>query len=410
MSLFRQEVIEYQNASLQHGEVILIQPMSTKVLTWFGLASVIVATTFLGLAQYAYKQTLTGFLAPISGTAKVFAPREGTVQNVYVRQGDFVHKGQVLFTVSTEQIAADQSDVQQQVLAILRQQKTLLMQQISAEELRVSSEKERLTHLQQSYQTEEQSVLAQIQAQEQQIALAESLVGPAAQLRSKGLMSNNEYTVRVSDVLQKRQKLNDLQQLLYKLRNQITENQYSLSQLPTTMGEKIAALRGTLTDTEQRLSEANGRHAYAIRSPAEGKVALLAISPGQNADPKHVQLEIIPENGALQAELLVPPRAIGFIAPGEAVRIRYDAFPYQEFGVYSGIITEVSQTMLIDSNGPIRLESPAYKVTVSLNTMEVDVHTRRVPLQPDMTLKADVILDKRPLYRWLLEPLYGAKF
>jgi membrane fusion protein len=164
MSLFRQEAIEFQQHG-RYGEVVLVQPTSTKVLTWFGLASVLVTGAFLALAEYSHKQSVSGFLVPVSGTAKVFAWHDGVIQDVLVRQGDLVHKDQPLFTVSTEQIAADRSSVQQQVLAILRQQKALLSQQIDAEQARISSEKERLTHLSQSYQTEQDSVLAQLTSQ-----------------------------------------------------------------------------------------------------------------------------------------------------------------------------------------------------------------------------------------------------
>src|ERR1041385_6768123 len=124
MTLFRQEAIEFQRQR-RHGEVILIQPMSTKVLTWFILVSVSASAAFLSFAQYSHKQTVTGYLEPVAGTAKVFASRDGVIEQVLVHQGDLVQKGQPLFTVGTEQIAADRSDVQQQVLAILRQQKAM---------------------------------------------------------------------------------------------------------------------------------------------------------------------------------------------------------------------------------------------------------------------------------------------
>jgi membrane fusion protein len=106
---------------------------------------------------------------------------------------------------------------------------------------------------------------------------------------------------------------------------------------------------------------------------------------------------------------LVPAHAIGFIAPGQAVRILYDAFPYQEFGAHSGVVRAVSQTMTTEDDGPIRLREPSYRVHVALNRFDIDIHTRTVPLQPDMTLKADVIQDKRPLIRWLLAPLLGTR-
>ena len=57
-------------------------------------------------------------------------------------------------------------------------------------------------------------------------------------------------------------------------------------------------------------------------------------------------MEIIPEDSVLEADLFVPARAIGFIEPGQDVRILYDAFPYQHFGSYHGHVTNVSQTIL----------------------------------------------------------------
>jgi membrane fusion protein len=409
MSLFRQEVIEFQQQERQHGHIILIQPTSTKIITWFGLASIAAAASFLALATYSHKQTVTGFLVPVSGTAKVFALHDGVIEDVIVHQGDNVTQGQPLFTVTTEHIASDQSNVQQQIMSILRQQKMLLQQQITAEKAREGSERERLTRLLANYANQQQSLVGEMATQQQQITLATNLVAPAADLYHKGLLSNHDYTARVSDALQQRQKLESLVQQLLKLKNQISESEYALAQLTTTMGDKVHTLENSLAEIEQRLSQTKGSSAYVVRAPTSGHISLLNASVGQAADPKQVQLEIIPSNSALEAELLVPPRAIGFVEPGQAVRIRYDAFPYQEFGVHSATVKSVSQTMLTDFHGPVRLDTPAYKVTASLDALEIDVHSRHVLLQPDMTLKADVILEKRPLYRWLLEPLYGVR-
>src|SRR5262249_5851543 len=150
-----------------------------------------------------------------------------------------------------------------------------------------------------------------------------------------------------------------------------------------------------------RIAEVNGRRAYTVNAPADGRVALLAVAPGQMVDPKRLVMTIVPSNSRLEAVLLIPAHAIGFIAPGESVRILYDAFPYQEFGTHNGTVIEVSQTMLTEDDGAIRLRHPSYKVRVALDRYDIDAHTRVVPLQPDMTLKADVILEKRPLIRWL---------
>jgi len=108
----------------------------------------------------------------------------------------------------------------------------------------------------------------------------------------------------------------------------------------------------------------------------------------------------------------VPARAIGFVAPGQMVRLLYDAFPFQSFGSYRGTIASVATTMLQPAELPelvLALKEPAYRVKVALERQTVDAFGREVALQPDMTLRADIILERRSLLEWLLEPLMSAR-
>jgi len=70
-------------------------------------------------------------------------------------------------------------------------------------------------------------------------------------------------------------------------------------------------------------------------------------------------------------------------------------------------VVKVSQTILTsaDAAGPIKLSEPAYRVTAALDRPDIDAYGKRVALQPDMLLKADVILEKRTLMSWLTNPL-----
>jgi membrane fusion protein len=128
---------------------------------------------------------------------------------------------------------------------------------------------------------------------------------------------------------------------------------------------------------------------------------------GLPVDPKQLQLQIIPTDSPLQGELFVPVRAIGFVQVGQPVRIRYDAFPYQQFGTYSGRITKLSRTVLLpsDTSGPITLKEPAYPAVVTLDRPDVNANGKKIPLQPDMFLRADIILEKHTLMDWILAPL-----
>jgi membrane fusion protein len=202
-----------------------------------------------------------------------------------------------------------------------------------------------------------------------------------------------------------------LNQQLAARQNQLIENRYSLEQLPTVMGGKIQSFRTELATTEQRITEISGRRAYIIRAPAAGHVSTLQATVGQFADPRRPQMEIIPNDSILQAELFVPARAIGFVRPGQKVRILYEAFPYQQFGTYGGRVYEVSQTILTksDTSVPIELKEPAYRVKVALDRLDVDAYGKKMPLAPDTLLRADILLEKRSLMRWFLDPLLSVR-
>jgi membrane fusion protein len=133
---------------------------------------------------------------------------------------------------------------------------------------------------------------------------------------------------------------------------------------------------------------------------------------GKIAEPNQLQLEIVPSGSALEAELFVPSRAIGFVRIGQHVGIRYAAFPYQNFGRYAGTIAEISQNILTKADtpsGPIELKEPAYRVTAKLDRQDVDAYGKKMPLQAGMLLQADIILDRRSLMKWILDPLLSIR-
>lgn len=409
--LFRQEAIEFQQHGQQWGQVVLLQSLPTRLMVWFIAAAAAAIIAFLFLAQYARKETVTGYLTPAAGTARIFVPQQGTVAAVHVEQGQRVGEGQPLLSVTTSRIAANGEDVDATVLAALARQQDQLTRQIAAEERRTESERDRLAAQIQGLETELGHIVAQIANQRERIRVVERLVAAAAQLAPRGLVSELDQRRREEALLEQRQSLNVLNQQLAARQSQLTEMRYTLEQLPTVMAEKIQLLRNELSAAEQRIAEVEGRRAYVIRAPIAGRVSSLQASVGQVADPQRLQLQIVPAAGELQAELFVPARAIGFVEVGQDVRILYDAFPYQHFGTYRGRIVRLSQTILTgaDVSTPVALREPAYKAIVALERLDIDAYGKRVPLQPDMLLKADIILERRTLVEWILNPLLSAR-
>jgi len=410
-TLFRQTAIDFQKQQRQYGQISLTQPLSTKILTWLLTASVGVIILFLCFAQYTRKETVFGYLTPASGTARVFAPRPGVIREVHVAEGQQVEQGTALLTIGNPAITADGEDVDVAVMTSLILQKRKLGEQIVAQERRAASEKRRLAEIIQGLEAEISYLKEQITTQDDRILLAKDSLQSADKLKAKGNMAEADYRVRQEYLLTQMQELTSLKQRLAVRGNDLVESRYALEQLPLVTQERVQPARNDLSEVEQRIAEIDGRRAYVIRASRSGRVSTLQSRVGQTVTPEHLQLEIMPDDSALQANLFVPTRAIGFVRVNQRVRILYDAFPYQRFGVYGGQITKVSEAILTRSDMPdaITLQEPAYKVTVALDRPDVDAYRVKVPLQADMTLRADILLDKQTLMTWLLDPLLSAR-
>jgi membrane fusion protein len=410
-ALFRQEAIDFLHQRHSGGEVVSLQPISSTILSWTLAGLVVLILCFLSIAQYARKETVIGYLTPTFGTAKIFVPQQGFVKELQVKEGQEVAEGDPLLTVVTSQITADGNDVNATVLAELAQQRDVIKRQIAAEERRTASEHDRLASTIKGIEVETAQLEDQRKIQNERLKLSESFVSSGATLSASGALPAIELKRRELAALEQKQNVASLDQQITARRTQLTDARHTLEQLPIVATERIRVLRGDLSGIEQRVAEVNGRRAYVINAPTSGRVSTLQATVGQIADPRHMQLEIIPLDSTLQAQLFFPTRAFGFVRPGQQVRILYDAFPYQKFGTYRGNVTNISHTILTgnETTGPISLKEPAYRVTVGLERPDIDAYGLKMPLQPDMLLRADVVLEQRSLMRWLLDPVFSAR-
>jgi len=78
------------------GDVIIAQPLSSTLLTAILVCVVLALITFLSLASFNRKETVTGYLKPDIGLAKVMSPRSGVIQQVFIEDGQQVQAGERL--------------------------------------------------------------------------------------------------------------------------------------------------------------------------------------------------------------------------------------------------------------------------------------------------------------------------
>ncbi len=385
--------------------------MGWPVVTAFLAGSLAVALGFAATAGYARKETAVGFLAPATGTVRVVPPRAGTLAALAVGPGDAVTAGEALFTLDTRQGLEGGGTLDAVLRDGLLRQAQLLREQIAAEEARAVSEADRLDSRLRGLTAELESLSVQRSLQAERVTVSEERLKALSDLRAKGFVSEAEYRAREEAWLGQRQSLAAIDQRTAALTQERRQTEIQRAQAPAESADRLARLRATEAELAQRKVEVSAQGAVTVRAPSPGRVTGIQAQPGQRIDPTKPVLSIVPEDAALRAELFVPSRAIGFVEPGQRVRLMYDAFPFQRFGAHGGTVETVSETMLTpeEALGPIRLPEPAYRVTVALDRPTVNAFGRDVGLQPDMTLRADIVLEERTLLEWLLEPLLSAR-
>jgi membrane fusion protein len=94
--------------------------------------------------------------------------------------------------------------------------------------------------------------------------------------------------------------------------------------------------------------------------------------------------------------------------------LRYSAFPYQRFGEYPGTVMTVSDAALnpdevqslLAGGSPENQTGPFYRVVVEPDSQVVNIMDENHLLPASMQVQAYVLLDRRPLYQWIFQPLY----
>ncbi len=166
-----------------------------------------------------------------------------------------------------------------------------------------------------------------------------------------------------------------------------------------------------LQDFEQKLNQMTSEESYAIHATNDGTISSLVAQVGDRVMPEKLVSSIIPSNSKLQGELFIPSSAIGFIKEGQRVLIKYQAYPYQNFGLHESIIDVIDDSILSpeDINLNIGIREPFYRAKVNLKNQYVTAYGSKHPLIPGMLLDVVILGEKRTLLGWILNPIYSLR-
>jgi membrane fusion protein len=385
----------------------MARPVALSALTALGVLGALGVVLFGLLAEYTRKAHVTGFLAPTHGLIKLHAPQSGTLTERHVEEGRRVARGDALYVLSTERSTPMAAEAQAAAIAQLRERRASLAREIEHLAALALLARQDLEQRTGEVTVELTQLQAAVATQGERLAASRATLERHQALARQGFFSEAQLAQQREQALEQEARL----QALERSRTALQRDRASLAaalaaQRPKSASER-AAVERDISALDQQITEYESRRTLVITAPADGVVTAILGERGQSVTAGAPLLSIIPEGAALQAQLLVPSRAAGFLAAGQPVALRYQAFPFQRFGGSHGLVKEIARTPIApgDAPLPVALNEPAYRVTVTLERQTVRAYGKDLPLQDGMLLDADIALDRRRLVEWLFEPL-----
>lgn len=420
-SLFRAEVLAARQAQWLGG-IRISRPISFSVVTVAAITMAAALIAFACWGEVTRKVTVHGLLLPQGGIMNLAAQQGGVIAEVLVREGDDVQPGQALLRLRSARVTAAGD-------AALLTAQALTARHASLETERRLTEqnlRHRLDSLEQrerSLQAEERQALGELDTHRLRLQLGQKSLERQQQLAHDGFVAAAQVQQKEEELLdlqlRDRNSARNLQALQRDLQTVRAERQTLETQNQTALAQldrSVAALR-------QEATEADSRNGLILTAPQSGRVSAITLGAGQSVQAGQTLISLLPakESGVdaeLQGQLYAPSRAAGFIQPGQSVWLRYTAFPYQKFGMAKGEVVAVSRSPIAPQDLPsgqaeallsaVQASEPLYRITVRLPAQAISTYGKLTPLAAGMSLDADVKLERRRIWEWMLAPIWAA--
>lgn len=405
--LFRPQATPTSRYRLQ-GEVLVTPRLSYIVIAALLLLWLIAVIAFLSTREYTRRASVSGWLQPPQGVIRLYASNTGRIATVLVKDGEKVNAGQALVVLDYSQSLKNGKAFEKTLLAEYQQQYSRITNQLT-----------RQPQLDADEQTQLQNAIARAQQSLQQLAVIQDLVVQRQTLKNNQLSALQ----RVSDyggiarhdldqvkdtALALSQQRKRLEQDYLDTQSTLQTQRSALAALPVKQQNQRDALLNQRSELQLKITQLQRQQGITLRASGSGKISRINVHEGQIVSSTTPLLTLLPSDTELEARLLVPVREAGFIARGQTVEFRYEAFPYQKFGVHLGKVVAISSTLVLPgelNSIPSQLNEPAYLVTARLQNQSLTAYGHAVALKSGMTLNATVALSKRTLLEWLFEPL-----
>ncbi|MGP1354540.1 MAG: HlyD family type I secretion periplasmic adaptor subunit [Parasphingopyxis sp.] len=174
----------------------------------------------------------------------------------------------------------------------------------------------------------------------------------------------------------------------------------------------LRATLAELADAESRIAQAEGELVKSrqrtslqrILAPESGTIQQLQVNTlGGVVEPAAPLMTLVPDAGGLIVEASVLNRDIGFVHEGQEVAVKFDAFPFTDYGTVPGEVISISRDAVNHD-----ILGLVYMARIRLAQASIEAGGRTVPITPGMSAQAEIKTGERRIIDYLLSPIARA--
>lgn len=414
-------------------EVVAAEPRLVEHLMTVTTAGITVLLIWASIARLDDIARTGGILVAHGNNAVVQHRDGGTLQQIYVHEGELVTTGQPLLKLNNTDTEADTATIKQRMDFLRGQVRRLgyvlnLPQAVPTDYADININKPLPTFSEDADETNPESApevsgsttlpqtgmllpppdinsLASLEpaAGEQnplQDPQATALMERRRTLRSGLGLSQSEYQRQ----LKLRQQGFGTQSRVYAAERDMQSQSQAVAAFEADLASQYTSAISEYSQQDEQLKKLQSRSSNSVvRAPTAGIVQGLRLNtPGATVPAGATLMELVPSDAPLEALLRLSPNHIGMVRVGQAAHIRVSAFEASHFGTLEGTVTRISADAITDSEG-----HPSYQVWVRIPQTLKGARGEQA-LRPGMVLVAAIVTGRHTIMDYLLRPIRNA--
>ncbi|ARV61423.1 HlyD family secretion protein [Nostocales cyanobacterium HT-58-2] len=178
-----------------------------------------------------------------------------------------------------------------------------------------------------------------------------------------------------------------------KAQEQLKELQTQINSLQSEIAQTGSQITSYKIQLRQRV----------LRSPINGVIFELPITKsGSVIQAGQRVAQIAPQNAAFVLKAQMPSQQSGFLKVGMPVKIKFDAYPFQDYGVVHGKVSQISpDSKIVETN---QGKTETFELEITLDQPYIQNGNKRIALTPGQTATAEVIVRQRRVIDFILDP------